>query len=57
MRSCPRNSPEAAARIVALLLIADGNVCSPEIEALETPDAARKLGIESRALRVHAGCL
>ena len=27
MRSYPRNSPEAAARIVALVLIADGHVC------------------------------
>ncbi|CAN7553016.1 hypothetical protein LJR118_004018 [Acidovorax sp. LjRoot118] len=26
MRSYPHNSPEAAARIVALLLISDGNV-------------------------------
>ena len=30
MRSYPRNSPEAAARIVALVLISDGHVCSSE---------------------------
>lgn len=34
MRSYPRNSPEAAARIVALILISDGHVCRSEIETL-----------------------
>ena len=35
MRSYPPNSPEATARIVALVLISDGNVCRSEIEALQ----------------------
>ncbi len=40
MRSYPVNSPEAAARIVALVLIADGHVCRSEI------DVVQQLGIE-----------
>ena len=35
MHNYPRNSPEAAARLVALVLISDGHVCRSEIEALE----------------------
>ena len=46
MRSYPRNSPEAAARIVALVLISDGHVCSSEVEALNQFDGARDLGLE-----------
>ena len=34
MRSYPKNSPQAAARIVALVLIADGHVSQSEIDAL-----------------------
>lgn len=45
MRSYPRNSPEAAARIVALVLIADGNVCRSEFDALNQLDAPRELGL------------
>jgi tellurite resistance protein len=48
MRSYPRNSPEAAARIVALVLISDGHVCSSEIEALNQLDAAHDFGLEPR---------
>lgn len=39
MRSYPRNSPEAAARIVppvALVLISDGNIGSAKFEAIDT---------------------
>jgi len=42
MRSYPRNSPQAAARLVALALIADGHVCRSEL------DAVRHAGIEAR---------
>ena len=45
MRSFPRNSPEAAARIVALVLIADGHVCRSEFDALSQLSAARELGL------------
>ncbi len=46
MRSYPRNSPEAAARIVALVLIADGHVCRSELDALNQLDGPRELGLE-----------
>jgi hypothetical protein len=45
MRSYPRNSPEAAARIVALLLIADGHVCRSEIETLKHLQLEQTLGL------------
>lgn len=50
MRSYPRNSPEAAARIVALVLIADGHVCRSEVDALSQLDAPRELGLEPDGL-------
>lgn len=45
MRSYPLNSPEAAARIVALVLIADGHVCRSEVQALQRLDVERELGL------------
>jgi len=45
MRSYPRNSPEAAARIVALVLISDGHVCRSEIEVLKQLHVERELGL------------
>ncbi len=45
MHSYPRNSPEAAARVLALLLIADGNVCRSELQALESLNASATLGL------------
>ena len=47
MRTYPRNSPAAAARIVALVLIADGNVSFSEFNALQQLDAAGQLGLQS----------
>lgn len=49
MRSYPRNSPEAAARIVALVLISDGHVCRSEIEALQRLQVERELGLPAGA--------
>lgn len=46
MRSYPRNSPEAAARVVALALISDGHVSRSEFDALNTLDGVRDLGLE-----------
>lgn len=46
MRSYPRNSPEAAARLVALVLISDGHVCRSEIESLQQLQHERELGLE-----------
>lgn len=50
MRAYPRNSPEAAARIVALVLIADGHVCRSEFDALHRLDAPRVLGLPADGL-------
>lgn len=45
MRSYPRNSPQAAARIVALVLISDGHVCRSEIQALQQLQLEPELGL------------
>ena len=45
MRTYPCNSPEAAARLVALVLIADGHVCRSEIDALAHCGAEHELGL------------
>ena len=50
MRSYPRNSPEAAARIVALVLIADGHGCRSEFDVFERLDGPRELGLQSDSL-------
>ncbi|HRD94928.1 MAG TPA: TerB family tellurite resistance protein [Rubrivivax sp.] len=58
MRSYPRNSPEAAARIVALVLISDGHVCRSEIEALQQRQVEPELGLAPGAFAqvVHTLC-
>lgn len=48
MRSYPRNSPEAAARIVALVLISDGHVCQSEYEAMSQLHGVRDLGLAAQ---------
>ncbi len=50
MRTYPCNSPEAAARLVALVLIADGHVCRSEIDALDRLGAADELGLKPGAM-------
>jgi len=45
MRSYSHNCPEAAARIVALLLISDGNVSRQELEALYGQDIEQQIGL------------
>jgi hypothetical protein len=45
MRSYPTNSPQAAARIVALTLVADGHVDSVELDVLEQAGAYERLGL------------
>lgn len=45
MHSYPLNSPEAAARIVALVLISDGHVSSSEYQALNQHDGIPELGL------------
>lgn len=58
MRSYPRNSPEAAARIIALVLISDGHVCRSEIEALQHLQVEQELGLApgSFAQVLHTLC-
>ena len=45
LRSYPRNSPEAAARIVALALIANGRIKAAEVAVLDALDAPQRLGL------------
>lgn len=58
MRSYPQNSPEAAARIVALVLISDGHVSSSEFEILRKLGAEHQLGLQPQLLPhiVHTMC-
>ena len=53
MRSYPRNSPEAAARIVALVLIADGHVCRSEFDVFERSGWTARTGTGIRRLAPH----
>ena len=58
MRSYPRNSPEAAARIVALVLVSDGHVSKAEFDILKQLRAEHELGLEPQLLPhlVHTLC-
>lgn len=58
MRSYPRNSPEAAARLIALVLISDGHVCRSEIDALNSLEIEGELGLASGAFArvIHTLC-
>jgi uncharacterized membrane protein YebE (DUF533 family) len=51
MRSYPTNSPQAAARIVALTLIADGHVDNVELDVLERAGAYEQLGLTRGEMR------
>ena len=46
MRSYPHNSPQAAARIVALTLVADGHVSDVELDVLDRAGAFARLGLD-----------
>ncbi len=50
MRKYPKNSPQAAARIVALTLIADGDVGQAELALLDELAVHKQLGLERDAL-------
>ncbi len=50
MRSYPRNSPQAAARILGLVLVSDGHVSRTEYESLNQLLDAHDLGLEPQAL-------
>ena len=50
MRHYPKNSPQAAARIVALTLIADGDVGPDELALLDQLAVLQQLGLSRDAL-------
>jgi hypothetical protein len=52
MRTYTNNSPQAAARLVALALLADGHAGSEELDALENARVCQRLGL--RAEEFHA---
>ncbi len=51
MRSYPTDSPEAAARLLAMALVADGNYSLTELRALDRLQASRQLGLAPDALK------
>ena len=58
MRPYPRNSPQAAARIVALTLLADGQLQRAELTSLEALRCHERLDLRRAQLRavVHELC-
>ena len=50
MRPYPHNSPQAAARIVALAMLADGNLSTTEFEAIERMDVYRQFRLTPEEL-------
>jgi uncharacterized tellurite resistance protein B-like protein len=58
MRAYPRNSPPAAARIVALALLADGHLSKAELDLLDRLGAHRELGLERHEMHavLHTFC-
>lgn len=58
MRTYPTNSPEAAVRIIALAMLADGNVCKSELGMLERVGAHSQLGLTPKQLHtvLHTLC-
>lgn len=51
MRTYPTNSPQAATRLLAMVLVADGNYSMTEIRALEQLEAPRLLGLTSEEIK------
>ena len=58
MRTYPTNSPQAAARIIALAMLADGHLCKSELDAVNTPDVQAQLGLKPAELQavLHTLC-
>lgn len=58
MRSYPRNSPQAATRILALAMLADGHQCPSELALLERLQVHAQLGLGRAELHavVHTFC-
>lgn len=58
MRHYPRNSPQAAGRILALALLSDGHLSKRELDMLDRLDAHVQLGLGRTELHtvVHGFC-
>ncbi|MDO8386706.1 MAG: TerB family tellurite resistance protein [Polaromonas sp.] len=46
MRSYPRNSPQACARILALAMLADGSMCKQELDTFDRLDLHERIGLD-----------
>ena len=51
MKAYPVNSPEAAARVLAMAMLADGQYSMTEIRSLDRQQAPARLGLESEAFK------
>lgn len=51
MRRYPTDSPEAAARLLAMALVADGHYALTELRALDRLDAPQRLGLTPEAFK------
>jgi len=58
MRAYDQNSAQAAARIVALAMLADGRLCKSEMDTLDRLAVPARLGLSPQQMRgvVHALC-
>ncbi len=58
MRAYAQNSPQAAARILTLTMLADGQVSQAELDTLDRLDASSALGLPQQQLHevVHMVC-
>lgn len=58
MRPYPPNSPQAAARIVALVMLADGQLTRTELAAIDRLQVHAALGLDRAGLRrvIHEVC-
>ena len=51
MRTYPANSPQAVARVLSLVLVADGNVSKAELDAIEQLGAYEQIGLERNVMQ------
>ena len=58
MRTYPQNSPLAAARIVALAMLADGSLCKQELDTFDRLNAHEQIGLDKEEFHavVHTFC-
>jgi len=58
MRSYPQNSPQAAARIIGLAMIADGGLCKKELDTFDQLNAHEEIGLDKQEFHtvLHTFC-